>query len=519
MTWRKLGALSCVVAALAGCARTQQGPMAGGGKWTRVTEADLLDAPEAMPPNILPETHYAAGQLFEAQGLYGKAIQQYQRATLLNHNYAQAYHRLGVLLGRVGRHEQALAALQKAAEISPQDAVIRNDLGYELATQSHWAQAEEHLRAAIDTRPNFRRAHINLGLVLTKLDRIEDALATFQQVLPEPDAYYNVGLLLRGEKRYQDAAACFEQVLRLDPQFIAAATQLEEIRPKLLSAQAEEIDAGSETEVTAVEATPDQTRATAVVAAPQSEVMGSSGEEAVAADTQVTGTDTMPEEWSADAGTALALSSGEQNPAAVAGEPEIAETTELPAVNDAVTPNEEIVGADSLDEVDAGTWEEPAETMPGQAAIGAGSESQASELAVGDVTTATTAAADEAIDYQAELERVLAEVSDELYCFAAQAQEDAARVETPVLFSAVVPEGFYDNDPVHGPSHLFPPDAAADWYPVYVAVMELLSPAPTLAQNEAIPPTPQGPVDPVMQPSVYFGAFPKPVTPPSDQDE
>lgn len=197
----------------------------------RVTDSRIENAPESPAPTILPQTHFAAGQMFEAQGLPHKAIEQYQRAIAVNHSFIAAYKRLGILLSKVGRHSEAVRIFTAAVEIEPGSADLRNNVGFELMHVSRWDEAERELRRAIELNPNMMRAHVNLGMVLSKMGRFDEALTSFRKVLPEPDAYYNLALMYRGQKRYREAAETFAMVLDLDPAFTAAHEQLAEIAP------------------------------------------------------------------------------------------------------------------------------------------------------------------------------------------------------------------------------------------------------------------------------------------------
>lgn len=191
------------------------------------------ETPNQPPPQILPETYYAAGRVFEQQGAMDKAIEQYRKAVLLNHNYAAAYQRLGLVLSITSRHDESLEAFTKAVELKPDSAVIRNNLGFELLYQERWAEAERHLREAVRIDPKLARGHINLALLMARTERYDEALASFRHVLAEPDAYYNLGLVLRAQKRYEQAADAFNHVLSVNPEFTAARQQLAQIREKI----------------------------------------------------------------------------------------------------------------------------------------------------------------------------------------------------------------------------------------------------------------------------------------------
>lgn len=227
---RKATILVVATLCVAGCAHSDRSTSRyGEPMWRPVADAKAVKATEAPPVAILPQTHFAAAKLFESQGLYGKAITQYRKAVAVDHTFVEAYHRLGLLLSAVGKHEEALKPLQRAVQLRANNAMLRNNYGFELLLNQRWTDAEEQLTRAVRLQPEFPRAHVNLGIVQSKLGRFDEALASFRRVLPEPDAYYNVGLMYRGQHRYAEAAEVFEYVLTLDPNFVAARTQLKQI--------------------------------------------------------------------------------------------------------------------------------------------------------------------------------------------------------------------------------------------------------------------------------------------------
>lgn len=232
----------CLIAAAsfaAGCAK-QDYQMMGPGKMgpgrqgtNPKTDPAYLNAEEEKVPKILPDTHYAAGMLFEQQGQVDKAILQYRKAVALNHNFAAAYNRLGLTLSAVGQHDEAIVALSRAAELRPQNPALRNNLGFEYILAQRWDDAEFQLEQAIENQPTFARAHVNLGLVRARTGRFDEALECFRQAMAEPDAYYNLGLTQRGQQKYNQAADSFRRVLELNPDFSAARVQLDQLVDKV----------------------------------------------------------------------------------------------------------------------------------------------------------------------------------------------------------------------------------------------------------------------------------------------
>jgi len=214
----------------ASCATSDYRPGVGDrSTLAKIKDSRLSNAPLAPAPRILPETHFAAARMFEEQGHVERAVEQYRKAIAVNHHYADAYHRLGLLLSKVSRHDEAIDAFARAVELEPRNAHFYNNFGFELMFEERWSEAERELREAIRLQPGLKRAQINLAMALSKMGRFDEALPVFLAVLPEPDAHYNMGLLYRGQQQYSEASRAFQHVLTLNPSFTAARTQLAEI--------------------------------------------------------------------------------------------------------------------------------------------------------------------------------------------------------------------------------------------------------------------------------------------------
>jgi tetratricopeptide (TPR) repeat protein len=189
--------------------------------------ASIEDAPD---PHISPHTRFAAARFFESTRQFDKAVEQYSKAIADDPDYVDAYARLGIVHGLFGQHRKAEAALRKAVELRPNDAVLRNNLAFEFIQQRRWSEAERSLREALTLDPTLPNARTNLALALSAQGRFKESLSEYSRVLPEADAYYNVGLAYRGQKRYDQARAAFQHVLALNPNFEAAHKQLAKLR-------------------------------------------------------------------------------------------------------------------------------------------------------------------------------------------------------------------------------------------------------------------------------------------------
>ena len=98
----------------------------------------------------------------------------------------QVCRRLAVLYDRQCDYARALPEYEQALKLSPKDADLLNDLGYCHYGRGDWAEAEKCLRRAVALRPDHRRAWVNLGLVLGRQGRWDEAIIEFRRSLPGP---------------------------------------------------------------------------------------------------------------------------------------------------------------------------------------------------------------------------------------------------------------------------------------------------------------------------------------------
>ncbi len=227
----KLTAFILATVCVAGCANSKEGLSKKASFQARRSEPriDPRRVKDVKTPKIRPETHLAAGRLFERVGQWTKALGQYRKAVAVNGRNVTAYHRLGLLASRAGNHDEAIKAFRRAVALGPNDAILRNNLGFELLSVNRFDEAEGELTRAVKLDPTFARAQVNLGILQCKLGRFDDGLASFLTVLPEADAFYNLGLMYRGQRRYLEASRAFRQVLVMEPGFTAAVTQIEKM--------------------------------------------------------------------------------------------------------------------------------------------------------------------------------------------------------------------------------------------------------------------------------------------------
>ena len=132
-----------------------------------------------------------------------------------------AHNNLGRALASQGQTDKALEHLRTAVEIRPDYAHAHYNLGYLLMQQGELQKAEFHFRRAIEKEPRYAAAQTSLGNCLVRQNREAEAEEHYQvalEVLPDfADAHYNFALALHRQSKLGEAARHYQLATRFDP--------------------------------------------------------------------------------------------------------------------------------------------------------------------------------------------------------------------------------------------------------------------------------------------------------------
>lgn len=162
-----------------------------------------------------------AGQYAELENQARSLIRQYP-------NSGFAWKLLGESLYMQGK--DALQALQKAANLLPDDADAFTNLGIVLTGLRQFNEAVTSCRRALEIKPDYARAHNNLGYALHELGQLNDAVSSFRRALVfDPGyakAHNNLGNALKDLGQLDAAAACYRRAVEIKPDYINARSNL-----------------------------------------------------------------------------------------------------------------------------------------------------------------------------------------------------------------------------------------------------------------------------------------------------
>jgi tetratricopeptide (TPR) repeat protein len=132
---------------------------------------------------------YEQGNALLENKNYTQAIEEYNRAIMLEPGYFEAWNQKADALNRAQQFSEALAA-------------------------------SDHV---IELKSDFVQGWINRGYILYNLGRYDEELNAYETAITidpaSPEAWFNKGYSLAGMKRYDEAIAAFDKVQELDPTF------------------------------------------------------------------------------------------------------------------------------------------------------------------------------------------------------------------------------------------------------------------------------------------------------------
>ncbi len=143
--------------------------------------------------------HDLQGQLALIRGDLAAAMVQFQQAIVCQPQSAPFHAHLGILLRQRGERERAQSLLERAIKLDPKDVEGQVALGDLRQAQGSFDQAIKHYLAALERGTGDPDIPYQMGLCFWKLERTEEAIPCFEQVLEiDPnhvDARYMLSVL------------------------------------------------------------------------------------------------------------------------------------------------------------------------------------------------------------------------------------------------------------------------------------------------------------------------------------
>ncbi len=167
---------------------------------------------------------------FHSQRNILEAAKYYQEFINQGFKDHRVFSNYGVILKNLGKLQEAEFSYRKAIEIKPNYADAHINLGNVLNCLGKLKEAELSYRKAIEIKPNYAEAHSNLGNVLNGFGKLKEAeLSTRKAIELKPDyaeAYSNLGNILNDLGKSDQAELSYRKAIELKPEFAKAHSNL-----------------------------------------------------------------------------------------------------------------------------------------------------------------------------------------------------------------------------------------------------------------------------------------------------
>ena len=129
---------------------------------------------------------------------------------------------LFVITGQqVGHWRNSITLFEHAIDVTSDNYVSHNNLGYTLVEKGRIDEAIHHLNEAVRIKPRFEKAYNNLGIAIIFQLKIPEAIASFENAVKlKPDygdAHFNLGLALYMQGQLKEAKGYYRTALCLSP--------------------------------------------------------------------------------------------------------------------------------------------------------------------------------------------------------------------------------------------------------------------------------------------------------------
>jgi TolB-like protein/Tfp pilus assembly protein PilF len=165
-----------------------------------------LDSMQGNAYTSLAEVHFLSRE-------WDQAEQAYRRAIELNPGSAIGHHFFGWFLSHLGRHDEAIAMLQRARELDPLSAPINADLAGAYVHARQYDDAWKETERTLAIAPGFQRARwLQVVLAVLTGDDLERAIAVASEI-EDRVTYTSLALPLAAIGRESEARAMLEEDL------------------------------------------------------------------------------------------------------------------------------------------------------------------------------------------------------------------------------------------------------------------------------------------------------------------
>ena len=133
---------------------------------------------------------------------------------------------LGMTRLHFKEEDAAIEALNRAAEVAPENATCQYELGLAYSQAKRPKEAKESYTKAIALKPDYAEAFNNLGIVNQEMEQWEEADRALREAVrlrpTNASAYNNLAIALSEQRKYKESIEYFHRAIALDPDYMVA---------------------------------------------------------------------------------------------------------------------------------------------------------------------------------------------------------------------------------------------------------------------------------------------------------
>lgn len=168
-----------------------------------------------------PGAYSNRGVIYEKMGMARKAIENYGKAISLNPKYASAYYNRGSVFGMEGMLERAIKDFNKAIFLNPQFTLSYFNRAIALKKIGRTGKAIQDYDRVIYIDPNVAQAYCNRGVAFAETGKFDEAISDFNKAIElDPnlsDAYFARGIFFADMKELNKAIDDLGKCIKLSP--------------------------------------------------------------------------------------------------------------------------------------------------------------------------------------------------------------------------------------------------------------------------------------------------------------
>jgi tetratricopeptide (TPR) repeat protein len=192
-----------------------------------IESADDLDEKNQIPPQNKAIVFLYTGYIhLQVENNLEKALGDYEQATRLAPNSADAFNNRGLVYYRLGKFEKAISDFDRAIALDPKHAIAHHNRGLSYFSLGEITLALDDFSRAVELGQTGTELYNDRGMVYYSANNFQLALNDFDQAvqydLENGKAYHNRGLTYYRLGKFEEAVVNFTKATELDPDFAHA---------------------------------------------------------------------------------------------------------------------------------------------------------------------------------------------------------------------------------------------------------------------------------------------------------